>query len=303
MGKMMDALKKARAIREGRAAAHPPDEESVSPEGESVSPEGVGGSAVRESGATASVTAESRPAPSVSPRPLTKPVMPSRTSLEAIKDIKPVEIPPDKRQYVVTALERAGHSAEEFRDLKQRITSGPKAQKRRVILVTGPAGGEGKSTVAVNLALVLAENAGYRVLVVDADLSKPELPTVFGLESGTGLAEMLLGRAAAEEAVRPTGLGNLWVLGAGKSRDNPKELMVPGKLQAVMEELARRFRYVVVDGPGPLRLLEGAELGSAADAVLLVLRRKQTDKRQAAEAVRLIRNRGAEVLGCVLVDA
>ena len=274
MGKMTDALKKALAIRQGKVPPTAPE---------------IGAEELVEEPSPASV-------------PITQDAAQTEPSIPIDPDLSG-QIPQNKRGYCVMALEHEGPSAEEFRGLKQTLLTGPGADKRHVILVTGPASGEGKSTVAVNLALALGEKADYRVLLIDADVRKPELPETFGLESGAGLAELLMGRAAIEDAVTSTGMNNVWVMGAGKARQNPEKLMVPKILRAMLSQLTRTFRYVVIDGPAPRVCLESAELAPVADAVLLVLRRKISGKRDVDETVRLIRNRGAEVLGCVLVDA
>ena len=283
MGKMTDALKKALAIRQGKVPPTAPE---------------IGAEELVEEPSPASV-------PITQDAAQTEPSIPidEAGGTESSQATTRPQIPQNKRGYCVMALEHEGPSAEEFRGLKQTLLTGPGADKRHVILVTGPASGEGKSTVAVNLALALGEKADYRVLLIDADVRKPELPETFGLESGAGLAELLMGRAAIEEAVTSTGMNNVWVMGAGKARQNPEKLLVPKKLRTMLSQLIRTFRYVVIDGPAPRVCLESAELAPVADAVLLVLRRKKSGKRDVDETVRLIRNRGAEVLGCVLVDA
>ena len=325
MGKMTDALKKALAIRQGKVPPTAPEtgaeelvEEPESVEVESTTqeapqdseePSGFRGAAqteppplpMRPGGTESSQAKSTTRSPLRTPRNLRGSEEPLRTP----RNLRGSEerIPPDKRGYCVMALEHEGPSAEEFRGLKQTLLTGPGADKRHVILVTGPGTGTGKSTVAVNLALALGEKADYRVLLIDADIRKPELPEMFGLESGAGLAELLMGRAAFEEVVTSTGMNNVWVMGAGKARQNPEKLMVPKILRAMLSQLIHTFRYIVIDGPAPRVCLESAELAPVADAVLLVLRRKISGKRDVDETIRLIRNRGAEVLGCVLVDA
>ena len=298
MGKMTDALKKARMIKEGKLPPTAPEKEPVVDE-------------------PVPVPATQAPSPEKKPAPQTPARGPVQQKTEAPKT-QPVKETPDsttvattrKRIPCVTALEPAGLSAEEFRALKQHMLSSMRMKRPgsgksgalRVILVTGSGSGEGKTTVAANLALALGENADYRVLLVDANLAKPEIPELFGLQGGTGLAELLLGRASIEEATVATGLNNLWLMGAGKARKSPEELMIPNKLQTTLAQLTGVFRYVVVDGPAPTTMRQTAELAPAADAVLLVIKRGKSTRREAQEAVKLIRNRGAEILGCVMVD-
>ena len=220
--------------------------------------------------------------------------------------------------YCVTALEREGVSAEEFRALKQRVLAGMGGKRPRVVLVTGAAPRAGTSLVAANLALSLGENADFRVLLMDANLSESTdsstgsetgaasrsvLSEIFGLKDRPGLAEILLGRSSVAEAVTKTGLNNVWVMGAGRARRPRRELLAPQKFRVELPRLKQAFGYVVIDSPSVTSVVEAAELAPVADAVVLVVRRRSCSKRDAREALRLIRNRGADVLGCVMVDA
>ena len=304
MGKMTDALKKARMIKEGKLPSKAPENEPV-----------VDG----DETPTQTPAVERTPAPSVPARESVERKAAER-KVEAAKAqptkeaptaaLAPTAAPNRKRPACVTATEPAGASAEEFRALKQRVlrsirtkrSGSAKSSPSCVILVTGSGTGEGKTTVAANLALALGENASYRVLLVDADMKNPGIPELFGLESGTGLAEILMGRASVEEATAATGLNNLWVMGAGKARQGSEELMTPNKLNAALGSIAGVFRYVVVDGAAPTQMRQTAELAPIADAVLLVVRRSKSLKRDAQEAAKLIRNRDAKILGCVMVD-
>ena len=301
MGKMTDALKKARMIKEGKLPSKAPENEPVVDEGEDETP-------------TQAPAAQRKPAPSVPARESVERKA-AESKVEAAKapptvTLAPTVAPNRKRPACVTAMEPAGVSAEEFRALKQRVlrsirtkrSGSAKSSPSCVILVTGSGTGEGKTTVAANLALTLGENANYRVLLVDADMKNPGIPELFGLESGTGLAEILMGRASVEEATAATGLNNLWVMGAGKARQGSEELMIPNKLHAALGSIAGVFRYVVIDGAAPTQMRQTAELAPIADAVLLVVRRSKSLKRDAQETAKLIRNRGAEILGCVMVD-
>ncbi len=295
MGKMTDALKKARLIKEGKLPPTAPENEPV-----------VDESVPAAQPATKSAVERSVEAPALAAVLGRKAEKATVTSVAAAK----ANAAAGDKVTCVTALEPSGVSAEEFRALKQRVlslsktrhASGSKTKNTRVILVTSPGSAEGKTTVAANLALALGENADCRVLLVDADLKTPTIPGRFGLEDGTGLAELLQGRASVEEATVATGLNNVWLMGAGKARKSPEELMVPKRLEAVLSQMMSVFRYVVIDGPAPTGTRASAELAPVADAVLLVLKRSRSSKRETREAVKLIRNRGGEILGCVLVD-
>ena len=186
MGKMTDALKKARMIKEGKLPSKAPENEPVVDEGEDETP-------------TQAPAAQRKPAPGVPTRESVE-RKEAEGKAEAAKAQPAKEQPTTaapaptaaanrKRPACVTATEPAGASAEEFRALKQRVlrsmrtkrSGSAKSSASCVILVTGSGTGEGKTTVAANLALTLGENANYRVLLVDADMKNPGIPELFGL--------------------------------------------------------------------------------------------------------------------------
>ena len=311
MGKMTDALKKARLIREGKLPSTAPEKssETVLPVEEESEP--VGGAS--EARVASSTRPERQPSSQVS-----SPVG-GKAEAQTQRRVGPkVGIPDQLRGYCVTALEREGVSAEEFRALKQQVLAGMGSKRPRVILVTGAARRAGTTLVAANLALSLGENADFRVLLMDANLSestdeqtdsdtgpasKSVLTEIFRVKDKAGLAEMILGRASVVEAVTETGLDNVWVMGTGRAHRPRRELLAPQKFQVELPRLKQAFGYVVIDSPSVTSVVEAAELAPLADAVVLVVRRGSSSKRDASEAVRLIRNRGADVLGCVMVDA
>ena len=298
MGKMTDALKKLRAIQEGKAPSKAPDFDEIPAR-----------TAADESPATGPAPAEK-----VTSAPIRTESSTPKADIQVTMD--PV---------CVMALEAEGTSAEEFRGLKRAVLSaltagkkGGASRKSRAVLIAAPGSGEGEgcpetSTVAVNLALALGENADFRVLLVDANFTAPGIHNLLGLpEDASGLSEVLLGRASAEEVVIPTRTNNVWFMGVGKSRQAVSGLsdgsgpqtdsMAPKKLRAMLKLLLQTFRYVVIDGAAVGTSLGVSTFAPAVDGVLLALPRHSSRKRDAQEAVNVVRNRGGELLGSVLVD-
>ncbi len=170
----------------------------------------------------------------------------------------------------------------------------------RTLMVTSPGVGEGKSTTAANLALVLAE-AGRRVVLVDGDLHRPTQMRLFELPNRSGFSTLLLNpREPALAVLRPTKVPNLQVITAGPSPADPSALFASRRLEERIAELVELGDVVIFDTP-PLRAQpEGALLSARVDAALLVLDATHSRGREAARAVEILHESGATIVGAVL---
>ena len=164
------------------------------------------------------------------------------------------------------------------------------------LLVASALPDEGKSLTVANLALALSGPCGKRVLIVDADLRRPSLHTLFGVPNDEGLNECLRVPAAPSRPILVA--PNLSLLSAGRPDRDPLEVLTSNALHALLSELAREFDWVLVDAP-PLGAYPDAHLvASAADGVLLVVRAGQTPLGDVQATVRTLgRDR---ILGVVL---
>jgi capsular exopolysaccharide synthesis family protein len=170
----------------------------------------------------------------------------------------------------------------------------------RTLLVASPAVGEGKSTTAANLAIVLAES-GRRVILVDADMHRPTQMKLFGVTGRRGLSSLLLDpNETASALLRPTWLTNLSVLPAGPTPADPSALLSSRHCDEVITQLQGLCDVVVVDTPPLLAQPDAALLGTRADGVLLVIDASKSRGRQAVRAIEMLRESGAVVLGAVL---
>ena len=191
----------------------------------------------------------------------------------------------------VTEAYRAVRTAVEFAP-----SEGPGG---RVLLVSSCSPREGKTTVAINLATVLAQD-GKRTLLVDADLRKPRLHEVLKVPAGVGLSNLVAGRATAEEAIHPAGPENLWVLPSGAIPPNPAELLGRPATAALLERLRKDFDRIVLDTPPLGVVTDAAVLARHADIVLLVVAAGKTKKRAAEHGAHVLRSVGVEPAGVVL---
>jgi tyrosine-protein kinase Etk/Wzc len=191
-------------------------------------------------------------------------------------------------------------SAEAYRALRTNVTF-VNAEERalRLICVTSPGPGEGKTTTAANLAITLAQQ-GSHTLLVDADLRRPLLHKAFNLVQEPGLTDILVGVATLREAARPNVVLNLDVLPAGAIPPNPSELLGSAAMHRLLEELRAEYDTVIFDSPPTLAVTDASVLGTSSDAVILVLRAGETEETAAQRALEQLRRVQARVAGAVL---
>ena len=191
-----------------------------------------------------------------------------------------------------------GRTAESYRQLRTNLQFLNVDEPPRVIMISSSVPGEGKTTLGVNLALMLVE-AGQRVILVEADLRKPKVTRYLGMVDGVGLTSVLTGSAAVDD-VTQTYRGGLSVLASGPTPPNPSELLASSQMAALLEKLRGQWDFVLVDAPPVLPVADAAGLAPAVDGVLLSVRYGHTRKDQLQQAASTIRHVGADVLGVVL---
>ncbi|MGY1724509.1 polysaccharide biosynthesis tyrosine autokinase [Blastococcus sp. SYSU DS0533] len=200
-------------------------------------------------------------------------------------------------------LERNSRSgtAEAFRQLRTNLQFLNVDEPPRVIMVSSAVAAEGKSTVAVNLALTLAEG-GHRVALVESDLRHPRVVRYLGLVDGAGLTSTLTGAADLDDVLQPYG-DRLSVLGAGSIPPNPSELLASGQLRTVVERLRATHDYVIVDTPPLLPVADASAVAVVMDGVLLAVRQGKTRREELERAAAVLDRVGARTLGVILTMA
>ncbi len=174
----------------------------------------------------------------------------------------------------------------------------------KLLVVTSPGPGEGKSSVVSNLAITLAE-IGKRVLLVDADMRKPRLHEIFNLPNTWGLSDLLKSEVPVEscplEAIaRSTGISGLYVLPSGPGSSSIARLLYSTCGRRLLERLRGEFDTVIVDTPPMLQISDARVIGRLADGVILVLRSGQTSRDSARAAKERLQADGIPILGTVL---
>jgi capsular exopolysaccharide synthesis family protein len=176
----------------------------------------------------------------------------------------------------------------------------------RVIVLTSPEPGDGKTTAATNLGVALAE-IGKRVILVDGDLRKPRLGAIFGVECHTGLAKFLdqadlPNQQPLSEFVHSTQVQNLFVLPTASTQEGISDKLHSGRMRGLLQQLRQEFDVVIIDSPPMLHLSDARVLGWLADGVLLVFRSRKTTRESALAAADCFTQDGIRVLGTILND-
>ena len=172
------------------------------------------------------------------------------------------------------------------------------ADELRVIAVTSAEGGEGKTTTAANLAVVMAQ-LGRRVLLVDADLRKPRQHKVFRAPNRVGLVNYLTTGAEIEESFLRTEIPGLHLTPSGPTPPNPAELLSSARMQEFLRQVTAGFDFVIVDTPPVLAVTDSTVLGTLVDGVLITLRAHKIAREDAKACRNRLLQAGVKVLGTV----
>jgi capsular exopolysaccharide synthesis family protein len=190
--------------------------------------------------------------------------------------------------------------AEAYKSLRTNLLFASIDREARVIVITSPSVGEGKSRTSANLAMVLAQ-AGHRTLLVDADFRRPSLHKTFGRVRNVGLSNFFLRDEPENELVQQfEEVPNLWVITSGLTPPNPSELLGSGVMRDLLARFRGMFSYVLIDTP-PLNVVtDPLVLAGYADGTVLVVEQGRTTYPAVAHAKRSLQQVGAHLLGVVM---
>jgi succinoglycan biosynthesis transport protein ExoP len=170
----------------------------------------------------------------------------------------------------------------------------------RSISITSPLPGEGKSTIAFNVAVALAE-VRPRVLLIDADMRRPTLHTRLNVSKRRGLSDVLIGTLQLKDAVRHSPLAGLDVMTSGASSPNPSKLLQSERFERLLDDARRSYSIVVVDGPAINVVFDGAVIASKTDGTVLVFSKGETEVKQIRRALyRLATAKANSIIGVVM---
>ncbi len=182
---------------------------------------------------------------------------------------------------LVSFLRPRSFEAEQFKMLKTNIMFPAKGeQPARVIMITSAVPGEGKTFVASNLAISMAQNIDNHVLLIDCDLRLPSIHSRFGLGEPPGLSEYLSKDADLSSLLQKTEMEKLTILPGGAPPSNPYELLSSKQMSAFIKEVKTRYsdRYIIIDTAPPQLTAEGNALSRLVDGIILVVNFERTGR-------------------------
>jgi protein-tyrosine kinase len=178
-----------------------------------------------------------------------------------------------------------------------RASSG---SERRTLLVTSANAGEGKTTIATNIAFSLAQQANVRTVIVDANLHNPRLHQLFEVDQDPGVETLLFDELEPESTLHATDQNNLYMMSLGQTEHGFLSLFNPGRVRFVLEKLTRLFHVVIFDGPPVFGSSDPAIITSCFNHVLLVVECEKTRWEVAITAKERLQSGGGSVTGVIL---
>ena len=193
------------------------------------------------------------------------------------------------------------HFSESFRNLRTSLLLAAPDHPPRHVLVTSCEPADGKSTIAMNLAIVLTQ-MGRKVLLVDADLRRPRLHHTLGLDQNEGLSSYLSGNADINDIVHDTDIPNLRVIPGGPIPPNPSELLGSPRLNDLLGRFLEEnsFDHLILDSPPLLSVADSIVLSSTVESTILVVRSGSTQRESLAQSAARLKQSRANVIGVVL---
>ena len=196
-------------------------------------------------------------------------------------------------------LEPKSSVAEACRTIRTAVYFGVPNGQAKTILVTSPDAGDGKTTVASNLAIAMAQ-AGQRTLILDGDFRKPMQHCVFEIDSERGLSNMLAAAHTEDGAIRPGPVEGLDLLPCGADVPNPAEMLNSSQFVETLKNLSERYDRIIIDSP-PVGLVADAQiLAAVCDITLLVLRAEKSTRKHSQQARDSLLSVGGHILGAVV---
>jgi capsular exopolysaccharide synthesis family protein len=205
----------------------------------------------------------------------------------------------DQEPYPLVNNGVAANFSEAFRTIRTNVLFATAQEGSRSLVVTSTGPGEGKSVVASNLAISLAQ-ARQRVLLLDADMRRPRVHIIFEKPQEPGLSNVLVGDAKPAETIHRTTVPGLSVMASGLTPPDPAELLGSKRFQDFMSSLAPDFDWVIVDTPPVMAVTDSSVAAHVTGSVLFVIGAEMTSRYEALRALEQLEHMNAKFMGAVL---
>jgi polysaccharide biosynthesis transport protein len=216
--------------------------------------------------------------------------------------LKSKNVPGEENEVTALALINDGRSpiAEAYRHLRTSLLLSSAGQPPKTILITSSQPSEGKTTTAVNTAVMLAQT-GVEVLIIDCDLRRPRVHAHFGVGNAPGLTNYLSGESDLENVLQINErLPQLKLLTSGPIPPNPAELLGSNEMRKLLHELTERFTHIIIDSPPAISFTDASVLSTMVDGVMLVVHGGRSSRAVVRRAKQQLVDVGANIFGIVL---
>jgi capsular exopolysaccharide synthesis family protein len=200
---------------------------------------------------------------------------------------------------VCTIHHAKGRVSEAYRSVRTGLYFSNRGKALKVLQVTSPVPGDGKSTLSSNISVTMAQS-GRRVLLIDADLRRPRVAKIFGIDSEIGVAAVISGKVEIDDAIQVGPVANLFILPGGKRPSNPAEILSSERFKNMVEMLRDKFDVIVIDTPPLLAVSDPGAVAGIVDGVLMTMRLRRNVKPLAERAKAILDSVGANLLGVVI---
>jgi protein-tyrosine kinase len=201
---------------------------------------------------------------------------------------------------LVALLDPQSFEAEQFKILRTNLLFPESGRSPLLVMVTSALPGEGKSFVAANLAVSVAQHVNWNVLLIDCDLRRPSIHRQFGYQESPGLSDYLSNGISLQPLLLKTSIDNLTILPSGKPPGNPSELLSSNRMSALLKEVAARYndRFIIIDSPPPRLAAESGALARLVDGIVLVVKYASTPREAVSDLIDKIGK--DKVLGAII---
>ncbi len=202
---------------------------------------------------------------------------------------------------LITLTDPKSPVSEAYRTLRTNLSFFSLDNPIRTLVVTSAAVDEGKGEAIANLAVTMAQG-GRRTILVDCDLRRPALHTIFGLNQEPGFTNGIL-EQEKEPSLQETAVSNLWLLSSGALPPNPADLLGSPKVDQLIESLSDKADIILFNAPPVIAVTDAAVLGAKVDGVLLLIQAGKTRREHAARAKETLEKARVRIVGATLTNA
>lgn len=200
---------------------------------------------------------------------------------------------------LVSLFRPKSRMSEAYRAIRTALYFSTRGEQHKVIQITSPNMGDGKSTMSANLSVSIAQT-GKKVLLMDADFRRPRVHKLFGLDNSVGVNSVISGEVELLDAIQPTDVPDLFILPCGPKPGNPCELLTSRKFEDLLAVLREQFDFVIIDTPPLLAVTDPSAVAARVDGVLLTIRISKRTRNEALRATELLATMGANTIGVIV---